>query len=128
MRALSVRQPYAELILRGNKVIEFRTKPTNIRERVYLYVSKHPSGPEIWEGLDFTADDVPTGIIVGTVEIANCGRIPHEDKEKFGLDRSIFPEDDEVVYGWLLEAPRRLKRTLKPEGHPQPIWFNPFPK
>ena len=30
MRALSIRQPYAELILRGIKPIEFRWRPTRI--------------------------------------------------------------------------------------------------
>jgi len=30
MRALSIRQPYAELILRGIKPIEFRSGPTRI--------------------------------------------------------------------------------------------------
>ena len=37
MRALSTRQPYAELILRGIKLIEFRSRPTRIiGERFYL--------------------------------------------------------------------------------------------
>ena len=41
MRALSIRQPYAELILRGLKPIEFRSRPTRIiGERFYIYASK----------------------------------------------------------------------------------------
>ncbi|PYQ88659.1 MAG: hypothetical protein DMG02_17325 [Acidobacteria bacterium] len=32
-RAISIRQPYVELILRGKKTREFRSRPTNIRER-----------------------------------------------------------------------------------------------
>jgi hypothetical protein len=36
VRALSVRQPYAEMIMRGEKTVEYRSKPTNIRERVYV--------------------------------------------------------------------------------------------
>ena len=38
-RAISIRQPYAELILRGKKKNEFRSRPTNIRERVYIYAA-----------------------------------------------------------------------------------------
>jgi len=30
MRAMSIRQPYAELILRGLKTIEYRSRPTRI--------------------------------------------------------------------------------------------------
>jgi predicted transcriptional regulator len=41
MRALSIRQPFAELILRGIKTIEYRTRPTRIiGERFYIYASK----------------------------------------------------------------------------------------
>jgi hypothetical protein len=45
MRALSIRQPYAELILRGIKRIEFRSRPTRILgERFHIYASKKPAG------------------------------------------------------------------------------------
>ena len=41
MLALSIRQPYAELILRGIKTVEYRTRPTRIiGERFYIYASK----------------------------------------------------------------------------------------
>ena len=41
MRALSIRQPYAELILRGIKKIEYRSRRTRIiGERFYIYASK----------------------------------------------------------------------------------------
>ncbi len=40
MRALSIRQPYAELILRGLKTIEYRSRPTRIiGERFYIYAA-----------------------------------------------------------------------------------------
>jgi hypothetical protein len=41
MLALSIRQPFAELILRGIKTVELRTKPTRIiGERFWIYASK----------------------------------------------------------------------------------------
>ena len=41
MLALSIRQPYAELILRGIKTVEFRSRPTRIvGERFLIYASK----------------------------------------------------------------------------------------
>lgn len=42
MRALSVRQPYAELIMREEKRVKYRSKPTRIMERVYVYATKRP--------------------------------------------------------------------------------------
>ena len=43
-RALSIRQPYAEQIMRGVKTIEYRSILTHIRGRVYIYASLTP-GP-----------------------------------------------------------------------------------
>lgn len=40
--AISIRQPYVELILQGKKLKEFRSRRTHIRDRVYLYVSMTP--------------------------------------------------------------------------------------
>jgi hypothetical protein len=41
MRALSIRQPYAELILRGIKTVELRSRSTRIvGEGFYIYASK----------------------------------------------------------------------------------------
>jgi len=38
-RAISIRQPFVEAILDGKKKIEYRSRKTNIRERVYIYAS-----------------------------------------------------------------------------------------
>jgi predicted transcriptional regulator len=48
MRALSIRQPYAELILRGVKTIEYRSWPTRIiGQPFYIYAAKKWAGVEV---------------------------------------------------------------------------------
>jgi len=106
--ALSVRQPWAELILRGDKTVEFRGRPTRRRGRVYLYASKLPAEAAAeWEGLGLRPSDLPAGAIVGSVEIVGC-------------------EGADGHWRWLLARPRRLARPLRPRGRPQPIFFYPF--
>ena len=39
LRALSIRQPHAEAILRGVKKIEYRTRRTKVRGRIYIYAN-----------------------------------------------------------------------------------------
>jgi hypothetical protein len=107
MRALSIRQPYAEQILRGTKTIEYRSRPTNVRERVYIYAAKNPAPANEWAKIRLRPGELPTGVLVGTVEITNCTGVPGD-------------------YNWHLAKPRRLKRNLKPTNHPQPSWFYPF--
>ncbi len=46
MRSLSIRQPYAELILRGIKTAEFRSRLTTlVGERFYIYACKAKATP-----------------------------------------------------------------------------------
>lgn len=107
MSALSIQQPNAEQILRGVKKIEYRNMATHKRARVYIYASKTPHTPKSWKEIGMQAGDLPTGVLVGTVEIVDCQFIRGE-------------------YQWHLARPNRLKRFLKPRKHPQPAWFFPF--
>ena len=110
MRALSIRQPYAELILRGIKTIEYRSRPTRIiGERFYIYAARTPGPPEAWAELDFEPSDpgAPTGVIVGRATITRCTR--HNG-----------------TYQWHLSDVKHLKRPRKPKQMPQPVWFTPF--
>jgi hypothetical protein len=106
-RALSIRQPYAEMILLGKKKIETRTRLTNIRERVYIYASKTPGDEDAFRKMKMKPGDLPVGVLVGTVEITGC-------------------TEGQGVYEWHLSKPERLPKPLKPENRPQPVWFHPF--
>ena len=104
MRALSIRQPFAELILRGIKTVEYRSRPTRIiGERFYIYASKKelsvasfqlPVKPwsrdlvvpgeklppwmiELAEQVGMIEPDalLPTGVIVGSAVIERCERV-----------------------------------------------------
>jgi len=107
MRALSIRQPYVEQIMRGIKKIEYRSRPTSIRERVYVYASMSPGPEHEFDSLGLSPEDLPTGVLVGTVEITDCQGRPGD-------------------YKWHLARPERLAHLIKPKKHPQPAWFNPF--
>jgi hypothetical protein len=150
MRALSIRQPYAELILRGIKTAELRTISTRIvGERFYIYAAKAKAVPPvppvpIWSNdlqvatppawmIELAAQVkliepellrgvvLPTGVIVGTAVIGAV--IPP--------DPSDAPDGgDEAgrrgLFRWTLHDVRRLATPRKPTGHPQPVWFVPF--
>ncbi len=106
-RALSIQQPFAELIMVGKKKFEYRSIPTNIRERIYVYASKK-SGPEKrWKESGYERGSLPTGVLVGTVEVVGC-------------------EGNSGEYEWKLARPKRAKRMVKPKNQPQPVWFRPF--
>jgi hypothetical protein len=64
MRALSIRQPYAELILRGIKTAELRSmSTTNVGERFFIYACKAKATPvPIWSD-DLRAGTPPAWMI-----------------------------------------------------------------
>ena len=106
-RAISIRQPFVEQILRGEKRAEYRSIPTNIRERIYLYASAKPHpNPSLWRSIDRAPGCLPAGAVVGTVEIVGC--------RWNGRD-----------YAYQLARPRRLRKPLKPRNRPQPVFWKP---
>ncbi len=107
LSALSVRQPYAELIMRGQKKIEYRSLVTRKRGRVYIYASLTPGPDYEFQRLNLKPGDLPTGVLIGTVEVTDC-------KKRWG------------EYEWYLANPERLETLVKPERKPQPVWFIPF--
>ncbi|MFO0814542.1 MAG: ASCH domain-containing protein [Gemmatales bacterium] len=102
-RALSVRQPHAEAILRGIKRIEYRSFPTGIRGRVYIYASLKLDD-DLPSGYDFPSEGLPRGYVVGSVEITDC-------------------TGKEGLYRWHLAKPERLAEPRKPTRQPQPSFF-----
>jgi len=78
MLALSIRQPYAWLILHGGKDIENRTWPTARRGPCLIHAGLqwfvHPrEWPSEFDGLDLPPPaEIPRGGIVGRVDIMDC--------------------------------------------------------
>lgn len=110
MRALSIRQPHAEAIMRGIKPIEFRSAPTRIRGRIHIYASlgRYSAADEAemmdeYGIEDVACDDLPRGVLIGTVELHDCNG-----------------------GNWHVRSPERATKLLKPKKQPQPVWFNPF--
>ena len=83
MIALSIRQPWASLILKAGKDIENRCWPTKFRGRILVHAAKGCTRDELEAALDFAEDasgtrytvdlkTIPRGGIVGSVEIVDC--------------------------------------------------------
>lgn len=108
IRALSIRQPYAERILRGEKQLEYRSWPTSYRGKVYIYAAKTPVNlPGHHDPLDPLT--LPRGVIVGTMDIIDC-------------------QKGAKYFEWHLANPIRFDTPLKTQAMPQAGFFHPFGK
>jgi hypothetical protein len=119
MRGLSIRQPWAELILSGHKTIECRSRPTRILGRVWIYASAgRPHTPP--RGALIELASLPRGAVVGSVEIVGCRALRRSDSAAACFPLALGG------YAWLLASPRRLAFPRRPTGRPQPVFFYPF--
>jgi hypothetical protein len=107
---LSIRQPFVEAIMRGIKTTEYRSSATKIRGRILINASqtryKEDEEADMLEEFgitDATADDLPRGVIIGSVEL-------HDSDEG----------------EWYLRNPQRAIKCVTPVNHPNPVWFYQF--
>ncbi len=103
MKALSIRQPYADLLL-GPKDVENRTWPTSFRGRCYIHASKTVD----WEAELTIGRQYPgrreLGAIIGEMTIVDC--VTESDSEWF-----------EGPYGFVRTNPVRYARPIPMKGH-----------
>jgi hypothetical protein len=140
MRALSIRQPYAELILRGIKTAEFRSRRTHLlNERFYLYAAKGPMRSRaidpVAEGLRIWSDDLavpgrergaePPDWMMELAEQLILGKLPTGVIVGTARINACHAHDNKL-FAWQLADVERLEKPITPERQPQPAWFRPF--
>ena len=124
--ALGIRQPWAELILRGRKTLEIRSRPTEVRGPIYLYAGKTlsdvPEAKETCLEEGFGIESPPRGKLVGSVSIVGCRRTRPEDAEAACVPGRLLEDH----YAWELADPVRLPEPARPRFLPYGVWFYPF--
>lgn len=110
MKALSVRQPWAYLILEGGKNVENRTWRTGYRGPLLIHASRTIEGSMAIRSdgklIECPVLKLHTGKIVGMVELVNC-YLP--DMEN--------PWAEPGMWHWLLEDPLPFPEPIPYRGH-----------
>lgn len=126
MKALSIRQPWANLILTGEKRIENRTWSTSHRGRILVHAAKSVEDLQIPDsGIRLTRRDFgfQFGALIGVVDIVDCivMDMRYKPPALSPENRAKYPwlESDVHAIGpvcWVLENPRFFKRHIKYSG------------
>src|SRR5277367_1612250 len=89
---ISIRQPWATLIVRGIKDIENRSWPTKYRGPVLVHASLRPIALPLVDiarqfGMDLPQFELPLGGVIGTTNIIDCVDAHHSlwFEGKFGF-------------------------------------------
>lgn len=125
---ITVQQPYAELLMLGEKKFLMRAWRTSFRGELYI----HASDVRDWGALDLCDDDehlrraIPDrkklifGMIVGKVTVVGVAKWQTEDEH----NQSVCENHAATYRGfsWIVENPVRLDTPVRvPGGHPG-IW------
>jgi hypothetical protein len=124
--ALGVRQPWVELILRGVKTIEIRSQDTRVRGTIYLYSSKKfselPAALDVARRHDIDFSSLPTGLLVGSVEISATRLARVRDALASCVPANLLAQQ----FAWELRNPLRFGQPVPVRFLPYGVWFYPF--
>lgn len=90
MKALSVKQPWANMIASGSKTIETRTWATHYRGPLLIVSSRRP-------------EIAPAGYAVSIVELVDCRLMTRSDEA--AAQCAIYPK----AYAWVLRNIRKIE-------------------
>ena len=116
MRALSIRQPWAELILSGKKAYELRSWRTPVRGRIWIHAARRVER-DFLPSSELADANLVLGALVGTVEIVDC--VPFTSLIAVEMQNAgAFFGDATAAEGfaWRLASPRRLSRPIPYRG------------
>ena len=111
--AISIRQPWAELILRGEKTIEIRSWSVTYRGDLYLHTGKMADKYKIFT---YNMPEVFRGGYIGIIELSAI--IPFTP-ENWGLWQNKHLSTSQFKYGyyaWIIRKPRRFVKPLPGPG------------
>ncbi|MEO2092303.1 MAG: ASCH domain-containing protein [Gemmataceae bacterium] len=119
--ALSVKQPWAALLVAGIKAVEVRTWDTRRRGPVLIHAARNPDPrPDGWAHVTTPAVRrlaETTGGIIGVAELVDCVTYPTPSAFAAAAPRHLNPP------AWF--APPRLFGFAF--AHPRPLPFRPLP-
>jgi hypothetical protein len=113
MKCISLKQPYAELLISGKKTIECRTWSTRFRGDFFIHASKTVD-IEACIYYNMNINLVVKGSIIGKALIYNIKK--YVSNEEFVLDKnkhlSLQKLENKIIYGFLIKDAVRFTKTI----------------
>ena len=119
MKVLTIKQPWATLIMQGDKRCEFRSWQSKYRGDILIHAGKGIDKEAMKRLVKYLLDEIPLGKILGKVTLVDCIRMCPEFKEmllKENSDiytKSSFSEN----FGWQVENVQVFDEPIEAKGH-----------
>lgn len=118
MKVLTIKQPWATLIMQGDKRFEFRSWKTKYRGELLIHAGKGVDKDAMKRLAKYVPEDLPSGKILGKVKLVDCVPMSQEFKELLLKEnneiytKSSFQEN----YGWQVTDVEVFDEPIEAKG------------
>jgi len=116
MKALTIKQPWASLIVNEYKKYEFRSWKTNYRGKVLIHAGLSKENDIINKVQSYNLEYI-NGAIIGEADIVDCILVDKKfDHNLKQIDSIVYGNDHVGNYAWKLENIKKYDKPIYVKG------------
>lgn len=118
MKVLTIKQPYATLIMLGHKKYEFRSWKTNFRGELLIHAGQSIDKDAVKRTQEFLPEELPQGKILGKVKITDCIKCNKNLKDECMKQNPLVYAKSPVDegYAWKIEDVEVWDKQIEIKG------------
>ena len=119
MKVLTIKQPWATLIMQGDKRFEFRSWQTKYRGDLLIHAGKGIDKEAMKRLAKYLPAELPYGKILGKVKLVDCIKMSPEFKQLLLKENSdIYTKSSfQENYGWQVADVQIFEKSIEAKGH-----------
>lgn len=117
MKVLTIREPWASLIIEGYKEYEFRSWKTNYRGKILIHAGLNIEKNNLVKFKDYDIN-IQKGKIIGEAMLTDCVKVTEDfQKELLKRDKIVYGQSDHASdYAWKLENVIKYEEPISVKG------------
>ena len=117
MKSLTIKEPWASLIIEGYKKYEFRSRKTNYRGKILIHAGKDLEKENIIRFKDYYLDIKPC-MIMGEATLVDCIKVtPEFQNELIKIDKTVYGKSNHAEdFAWKLENIVKYDKPIPMKG------------
>lgn len=117
MKALTIKEPWASLIVNGYKEYEFRSWKTNYRGKILIHTGMSMDKDMISRFKDYNLKYM-SGCIIGEADLVDCILVDKEFNNKLReINPIVYSQSNHIeTYAWKLENIKKYDKVVYTKG------------
>ena len=118
MKVLTIKQPYASMIINKYKTYEFRTWKTNYRGKLLIHAGGTIDKDDMKYFNYLNINDYPTKCIIGECELVDCILVDGDfNNYLYNIDNKVYGRHSRVgLYAWKLDNIKIYNKRINISG------------